>query len=82
MCPLAVPKCYLYSKGSHSQYCKLMRFQPIQDPKTGKVSFEKNELYMRRNSGFIVFYAAIMQSDRPGNPVGLDTAWKYIARSV
>ena len=82
VCPLSVPKCYLAVKGAQKQYHKLMRFQEGQDLKTGKVSFEKVEPYMRRNSGFIAFHAALMQSDRPGNPVGLDSAWKYLARSA
>lgn len=59
-----------------------MRFQEGQDAKTGQVVFEKADLYMKRNSGFIAFYAALMQSDRRGNPLGLDSAWKYIARSA
>ena len=82
VCPLAVPKYYLAVKGAQKQYHKLMCFQEGQDPKSGQVTFEKAELYMRRNSGFIAFYAALMQSLRPGNPVGLDGAWKYLARSV
>ena len=79
---MAVPKCYLAVKGAQKLYHKLMRFQEGQDPKSGQVTFEKAEPYMRRNGGFIAFYAALMQSLRPGNPVGLDGAWKYLARSV
>ena len=82
VCPLSVPKCYLAVKGAQKQYHKHMRFQEGQDLKTGKVIFEKAEPYVRRNSGFIAFHAALMQSDRPGNPVGLDNAWKYLARSA
>ena len=82
VCPLSVPKSYVAVKGAQKQYHKHMRFQEGQDPKTGKVTFEKAEPYMRRNSGFIAFHAALMQSDRPGNPVGLDSAWKYLARSA
>ena len=77
-----MPKCYLNPKGSLSQYCKLMRYVAVPDPKTGQDSLEKHEAYLRRNSGFIIFYAAVMQSQRPGNPMGLDIAWKYIARLV
>lgn len=59
-----------------------MRYVAVPDPKTGQDSLEKHEAYLRRNSGFVIFYAAVMQSERHGNPLALDTAWKYIARLV
>lgn len=82
VCPLTVPKCYIAVKGAQKQYQKLMRFQESQDARTAQVTFERADAYMKRNSGFVALYAALAQSDRQGNPIGLDNAWRYLARSV
>ena len=81
-CPLIVPKVYSSSKAAANQYFERMGYQKTQDPKTGKEGFETADRYTQRLGGCVAFYAAVMASERwpPQAPLGINSAWQYMAR--
>jgi len=45
-----------------------------------ELGWETTDAYISRMQGYMMFYGALSQSERQGNPVNLMHAWQYAAR--
>lgn len=84
-CPLSVPMYYGFrSGGDELEYLRLMKYKITEEEERGRVELikESTDEYMGRMQGYVMFYAAITQSDNPSNPHGLQHAWEYLARLI
>ena len=45
-----------------------------------ELGWETTDAYISRMQGYMMFYGALSQSERQGNPVNLTHAWQYAAR--
>lgn len=82
---LAVPKLYVHCKGrDEGQYLKRMAYREVEAPsKDGgppTKQYESTDQYTSRMQGYMLFYGALVQSERPGNPHDLAQGWQYLAR--
>lgn len=76
-CPLAVPCYYGFrTGGDEREYLRMMGYKSATDNGT----VESTDDYLGRMTGYVMLYAAITQSDNPGNPHGLAYGWAYLAR--
>lgn len=73
--PLTIPVYWSYrTGGSESSYRKLLGYKTTD----GNVG-ESTDEYLSRMQGYVMFYAAFMQNDKPENPHGMRHAWAYMA---
>ncbi|BDA44382.1 Nucleoporin GLE1 [Coccomyxa sp. Obi] len=84
-CVLAVPKLYVHYKGrDEAQYLRRMGYREVEVPaKNGGAptkQCESTDQYAARMQGYMLFYGALVQSERQGNPHDLSHGWQYIAR--
>ena len=84
-CVLAVPKLHVHYKGrDEAQYLKRMGYREVEAPAKGggppTKQHESTDQYTARMQGYILFYGALMQSERQGNPHNLSHGWQYVAR--
>lgn len=84
-CVLAVPKLYIHYRGrDEAQYLRRMGYREVEVPaKSGgppTKQYESTDQYTARMQGYMLFYGALVQSERPGNPHDLSQGWQYIAR--
>ena len=76
-CPLSVPVYYGYRAGGDEvEYLKAMKYK-IDDDDGSK---ETTDDYIARMQGYVMLYAAMVQSDNPSNPHGLNHGWEYVSR--
>ena len=82
VCPLTVPKYHMFKKATADQHYEIMGYQKAPNPKTGKEGFELPDRYLQRVGGYMVFYAAVMQSEQwpLRHPCSISAAWQFVAR--
>lgn len=83
VCPLTVPKHLGYRPGSNEdEYLRAVGYRIIIDDDDGEVEKESTDDFIARCQGYLLLYAAMTQSDVPANPLGLGSAWAYLARTI
>ncbi|KAI7837388.1 hypothetical protein COHA_008755 [Chlorella ohadii] len=81
VCPLTVPKYVVFKSGADEDgYLKQLGYRIRTDEDTGEVTKESTDEFVGRMQGYLMLYAAAMQSDNPQNPHGLGHAWELLAR--
>lgn len=81
VCPLTVPKYVVFRQGADEDaYLRQLGYKISTDEDTGQVSRESTDEFVGRMAGYLMLYAAAMQSDNPQNPHGLQHAWTLLAR--
>ena len=72
----------MFKKSTADQHYKMMGYEKAPDPKTGKEGFELADRYLQRVGGYMVFYAALTQSQQwpLRHPCGISAAWQFVAR--
>lgn len=79
-CPLSVPAYPLHRKGSPTdEYLRSLGYRDV-DAAEGGQRLELPDEFVDRMQGYVLFYAALVQSEYPGHPHGLPHAWAYVAR--
>lgn len=81
--PMAVPRYQARKAGQEVEWQRSMRYQ--ERDAGGAVAtkrIETDDEYLARLQGCLAFYAAVLQSSMPGNPLGPGQAWQYLSRSV
>jgi len=82
ICPLTVPKHLGYRPESdEDEYLRAVGYRITIDDE-GKVEKESTDEFISRCQGYLLFYAAMTQSDVPANPLGLGSAWAYLAKTI
>lgn len=82
-CPLAVPAHWGFRPGGDELgYLRLAGYRVTQDEDNPGAPAEKESTdeFIGRMQGYVMLYAALTQSDNPGNPHGVPNAWAYLAR--
>lgn len=85
---LTVPKMYPQQSGRQLQYFKRMGYRQVEaagntassSPTQQQLEFESTDQYAGRLQGYMLFFGAFVQSERPGQPYGLAQGWQYTAR--
>ncbi|KAL4440598.1 hypothetical protein ABPG75_003599 [Micractinium tetrahymenae] len=81
VCPLTVPKYFVFRQGADEDaYLKQLGYKISTDEDTGQVTRESTDEFVGRMAGYLMLYAAALQSDNPQNPHGLQHAWTLLAR--
>lgn len=72
----------MFKKATADQHYEMMGYQKASDTKTGKEAFELPDRYLQRVGGYMVFYAAVMQSEQwpLRHPCSISAAWQFLAR--
>ncbi|PSC71897.1 Nucleoporin GLE1 [Micractinium conductrix] len=84
VCPLSVPKYFAFKSGqgqdAEDVYLRQLGYKISTDEDTGQISRESTDEFVGRQAGYLMLYAAAMQSGNPQNPHGLQHAWTLLAR--
>ncbi len=78
---IAVPKYQARKAGKEAEWQEAMRFQQRDAGGASAAKrAETDDEYLSRLQGCLAFYAAVLQSSVPGNPLGPGQAWQYLSR--
>ena len=81
--PVAVPRYQARKAGQEAEWQEAMRYQERDAEGAGAAKRpETDDEYLARLQGCLAFYAAVLQSSVPGNPLGTGQAWQYLSRLV
>ncbi|KAK9832252.1 hypothetical protein WJX74_004283 [Apatococcus lobatus] len=79
--PVAVPRWQARKAGQEAEWQDAMRFQEREAAGVGAAKRpETDDEYLARLQGCLAFYAAVLQSSTPGNPLGPGQAWHFLSR--
>lgn len=77
---LTVPKYHRFEHGDEGGHLRRMGYREVQEGNDGPKDFESTDKYLERMQGYVLFHAALCQSNRCQAVYGLEHAWAWVAR--